>query len=108
MDEFVRLALNELLVSTFPEMTIYFRPSGNIHLAYPCILYEPKTIQSSYSNNKMYSAYEQFQVMILSNLPGNIQKRRIYDIPGVIVSSTNFYVSDDIAHDIFNIYFKPL
>jgi hypothetical protein len=98
-----RSYLQSLLQSTFPDLTIYYRPPGNILLEYPCIVYEKKALEPSFANTSPYVIGTRYQVMFISNLPGYSNIDRIYDLTGqgVTITSSDSYESDDLIHDVF-------
>ena len=102
-DEQIRLYLQSQLEAAFPELTVYYRPPGNLLLERPCVIYEPKSLEPSYSGNLTYVVGTRFQVTILSDLPGYADKRNVFNIPEVAVMSNSSYVSSDIVHDIFTV-----
>ena len=102
-DDTIRLNLHNQLVAAFPDLTIYYRPPGNIELTRPCIVYEPKQDEPSYANNKPYTIGTRFQITILSDLPGYSNKRAIFDIDWISISGNRSYVSSDIVHDVFTL-----
>lgn len=102
-DDTTRLSLHAQLVAAFPDLTIYYRPPGNFKLSRPCIVYEPKKSEPSYSNNKPYIVGTRFQVTILSDLPGYNNKRAIFDIDWLVITGNRSYVSSDIVHDVFTL-----
>jgi hypothetical protein len=102
-DNTIRLALQTLLEAAFPDLTIYYRPSGDLELTRPCIVYEAKAIEPSFSNNTLYVAGTRFQVTFLSDLPGYANKRDMFNISGIVISVNRSYVSSDIVHDVFTI-----
>ncbi len=102
-DDTTRLNLHAQLVAAFPDLRIYYRPSGNLKLTYPCIVYEPKQDEPSFANNKAYIIGIRYQITILSNLPGYSNKRAIFDIDWSAISGNRSYVSDDIVHDVFTL-----
>lgn len=101
--EEVRLYLQQVLEAEFPELPVIFRPSGNLRLTYPCIIYEPKAEEPAYANNSTYAVGTRFQVTFLSYLPGYGSTRLMFSLGlfGVVVSSNNSFVSDDVVHDVF-------
>ena len=102
----IRLYLHSLLEAAFPELTLYYRPPGNLILSRPCIVYEPKSAEPSYSNNTTYVVGTRFQITILSDLPGYGNTRNIFGIPNqgdVVISDNRSYVSSDIVHDVFTV-----
>ncbi len=103
-EEQIRLYLHSLLVAAFPELNLYYRPPGNTKLTRPCIVYEPKAPEPSYSNNSTYVVGTRFQLTFLSNLPGYADARKIFAIPGIVINDGNqSYVSSNIVHDVFSI-----
>ncbi len=107
MDEVaIRLYLHSLLETAFPGLALYYRPPGNLKLTYPCVVYEPKATEPSYSNNATYVVGTRFQVTILSDLPGYGNSRNIFDLPnqgGVVISGNQSYVTSNIVHDVFTV-----
>lgn len=103
-DDGIRQYLHSLLLSTFPDLAkIYYMPSGNIMLEYPCIVYEAKATEPAYAGNAVYSAGTRFQVSILSNLPGYSNKRKMFDLPRVVVTRNTTFIQSDIVHDVFTV-----
>lgn len=98
-----RLYLHNQLTSTFPDLNVYYRPPGNIILERPCIVYEPKAYDPSYSNNTPFVVGTRFQVMFLSDLPGYSSEDSILTMPEVTVYGNNTYVNEDIVHDVFTV-----
>ena len=104
--EEVRLYLHTLLETAFPGLDLYYRPPGNLKLTRPCIVYEPKAEEPSYSNNDAYVVGTRFQVTVLSDLPGYGNTRNIFGLPnagGVVISGNQTYVSSNIVHDVFTV-----
>jgi hypothetical protein len=99
--EEVRLVLQTGLETTFPDLTVIFRPSGNHKLTYPCVTYEPKTEEVSFAGNRPYTIGTQFQVMFISPVPGYAATRSIYSLQGVVVVSNNSFTTNDLVHDVF-------
>ncbi len=102
-DEQIRLYLQSQLETAFPGLTVYYRPPGNLLLTRPCIIYEPKSLEPSYSNSLTYVTGTRFQITILSDLPGYADKRNVFNIPDVTVYGNSSYVTEDIVHDIFTV-----
>lgn len=102
-DEQIRLYLQAQLEAAFPELTVYYRPPGSLLLERPCIIYEPKASEPSYSGNVTYVIGGRFQITILSDLPGYADKRNVFDIPNVAVYGNSSYVNEDVVHDIFTV-----
>ncbi|MCK5604782.1 hypothetical protein KAR91_23030 [Candidatus Pacearchaeota archaeon] len=102
-DDTTRLNLHAQLEAAFPDVTIYYRPPGNLTLDRPCIVYESKADAPSFANNKAYTIGVRYQITILSDLPGYSNKRAIFDIDWLVITGNRSYVSSDIVHDVFTI-----
>jgi hypothetical protein len=104
-DDEIRLYLHSLLETYFPTLNLYYRPPGNMKLTRPCIIYEPKETEPSYSNNDTYVVGIRYQITILSDLPGYANTRNIFALPnhGCVVSGNQTYVSSNIVHDVFTV-----
>jgi hypothetical protein len=99
-DEDIRLFLQSALETAFPGLTVYYRPTGNIAKTRPCVVYEPRKTIPSYSNNAPFVVGREFQVSILSDVPG-YNTRPMFSIPGITNRSNNSFISEDIVHDVF-------
>lgn len=101
-----RLFLHSLLESAFPDLTIYYRPSGNIILSYPCMVYEKKALEPSFANTQSYVVGVRFQATIISKLPGYSNSEKMFDLhgQGLIVASNDSYENNDLIHDVFTLY----
>lgn len=101
-DNELQLYLQIKLESAFPGWPVYYRPSGNIILPRPCIVYEPLSSSVSYANSTPYVYGMRFKVTILSDLPG-VNKRPMFYIPGILVEDNNSFVAFDIVNDVFTV-----
>lgn len=98
-----RLFLDTKLSESFPECPAFFRPSGNIILQKPCIIYELVKIEPAFASNMPFIIGNKYKVTFLSNAPIGIDVTPIYSIEGIVVSNHISFVSEDIVHDVFTI-----
>lgn len=105
-----RLSLHTLLTDTFPDVTIYYRPPGNVLLQYPCVVYEPKAFLPSYANAAAYVVGNRYQVTFISVLPGvsNSQLMFVLHGHGLVVESNTAFENDDLAHEVFTVSVNSL
>lgn len=104
-DDAIRLYLHALLEAAYPDLGLYYRPPGDLVLDRPCIIYEPKASEPSYSNNNPYVVGTRYQVTILSDIPG-YGTRNMFGLvsqSGVVINGNTSYVSSDIVHDVFTL-----
>lgn len=100
-----RLVLHTLLANNFPDVTIYYRPPGNILLTYPCIVYERKEFEPSFANTAAYVVGARYQVMFVSELPGYSTVELMFTLngQGLVITSNDSYENDDLVHDVFTV-----
>jgi len=102
----IRLRLHSLLANKFSDRTIYYQPSGNVILQYPCVVYERKSFVPTSANSATYFIGERFQIMLISLLNGNSDARNMFDLhgsQGVVVESSDEYETDDLVHNVFTV-----
>lgn len=103
-EETIRLYLHSLLTATFPDLKVYYRPSGNMQLTRPCIVYEQSAANPSFANNDAFVVGSRFQITFLSDLPGLQDiSRKVYGLSGVLTTSNRSYVSEDIVHSVYTV-----
>jgi len=95
-------------MAAFPDLeatnSIVYRPSGQVKLTYPCLIYEPRRTHTSHANNFLYVAGTRFLVTILSQRPGYSNIRNMFTIPGISVSQDTSFMEADIVHDVFTVF----
>lgn len=98
-----RLELSEILNAIPGPKKVYYQPSGNIHLVYPCILYEMDRVESAYADDTMYRGMKRYTVTVVDTNPDST----IYeDVLKLRYSSFDRkYVSDQLYHYVCTIYF---
>ena len=95
-----RLVLHGLLVSVYPELTLYYRPT-NFELEYPCIVYDQLRVLPQYSENSPYVTGTMFEVTVMTLLPEMIDAKKMLSIPGTRHSRS--FTKDNIVHDVYSI-----
>lgn len=118
-----RLDLNEELVKVLGSRNVYFVPDQNIRLKYPCIVYQLDGEDIKRANDKPYLVCNKYQITVISYDPDSdrfdkstvnelnedmqgdsIIERLLYHFD-YIERSTNRYVSDNLNHDVFTLYY---
>ena len=64
-----RIELDEKLREVLGSGNVYFQPPESIKLKYPCIVYDRDLIDTTYADNKTYSATNRYDVTIISKDP---------------------------------------
>lgn len=96
-----RLQLQSLL-ETFTE-NVYFQPPTNIHLQYPCIMYERDDAESEFANNANYRYTKRYLVTVIDRDPDSAIPDMVAALP--LCTFNRFFTADDLNHDVFNLFF---
>ena len=98
-----RLALQKLLSEVLGSDKVYFQPPANITLTYPCIVYSMETFDAQNADNNNYRMHKRYQVTYISRNPESEVPNQLQALP--LCSHSNRFVSDNLYHDVFTIYF---
>lgn len=98
-----RLELHEKLCDILGSRNVYFQPPESIRMKYPAIIYSRSNINAIFANNKPYQGKRQYEVIIIDEDPDSEIIDKMYDLESVKFS--RHYVSDNLNHDVFVIYF---
>ena len=96
-----RLSLHEKLVQIVPN--VYYQPSANVRLKYPCIVYEHVENDNMIADDNIYVRNRMYQVTVIETTPeSDIEDKILLDIP--YASFSNKFITDNLYHSVFNIY----
>lgn len=96
-----RLLLHQLL-KTLTE-NVYFQPPPTIQISYPCIVYRRDFANSDYADNLPYNYRQRYMVTIIDRSPDSEIIPKVAELPTSIFNRN--YVTDNLNHDVFNVYF---
>ena len=95
----LQVVLEQLLGSS----TVYFQPPSNIQLIYPCIIYERSYWNTTFADNKPYALNKRYALTVIDRDPDSAIVDKVINLP--MCSFDRHYVSDNLNHDVFNLYF---
>ena len=95
----LQVVLEQLLGSS----NVYFQPPSNIQLIYPCIIYERSYLNTTFADNKLYSLNKRYSLTVIDRDPDSTIVDKVINLP--MCSFDRHYVSDNLNHDVFNLYF---
>ena len=95
----LQVVLEQLLGSS----NVYFQPPSNIQLIYPCIIYERSYWNTTFADNKPYSLNKRYSLTVIDRDPDSTIVDKVINLP--MCSFDRHYVSDNLKHDVFNLYF---
>lgn len=98
-----RVDLNQILAEIAPN--VYFQPTANIKMAYPCIVYEYDYANTQFAGNLPYMYTQRYQVTaIYEDKDADIDiPRKIAMLPMTLFS--RFFIADKLNHTVFTTYF---
>lgn len=98
-----RLTLHEELVSILGSRYVYFQPPESIKLTYPCIVYERYDIVNTFADDDVYLDPRQYRITVIDKNPDSEIVNRMAKFRNA--KFVKHMVSDNLNHDIFNIYY---
>lgn len=96
--------LGELLRVKTGITNVYFNPPESIRMKYPCIVYERDDIEPKYADNITYGLFYRYQLTVIDRDPDSAYVEKVAFLPQC--RFVRHFVSDNLSHDIFTIYFK--
>lgn len=72
-------------------------------MKYPCIRYEKEDIDIEYADDSNYSMRDMYSIMLISKDPDTDIPYKLLTLP--LSSFDRRYVSDNLYHDVFTIYY---
>ena len=98
-----RSDLHSLLVECLGAPHVYFQPPVDIEIVKPCIVYNHSYEDADYADNLLYRHSVRYEVTYISRRTDEKVLERIRNLR--YSSFNRFFVSDDINHHTFNVYF---
>lgn len=99
-----RLELQDKLEEILGSKNVYFQPPENIKMRYPCIVYEQYTDYDPHANNHTYLYVIGYQVTLIDRDPDSKTKFNL-KTSFQYCRWTRHFVSDNLNHDIYIIYY---
>ena len=72
-------------------------------MTYPAIRYSRSSIQSRFANDGRYAGKTRYEITVIDRKPDNAVIDKILDLP--FCSYDRHYVSDNLNHDTFTLYY---
>ena len=98
-----RLKLHEILCEALGSRNVYFQPPSSIQMKYPAIVYSRSNINKKNANGNPYITNLSYDVTLIGKNPDSPIVKSILEIP--YCSYGRHYVSDNLNHDSFTIYY---
>lgn len=98
-----RLELQTLLESLLGSQDVYFQPPNNLHMNYPCIVYQRDDYLVKHADNDPYNRQAKFQVTVIDRDPDSLIPDKIAELS--LCSFDRFFIADNLNHNVFNLFF---
>lgn len=99
-----RLQLQTVLEDLLGSRNVYFQPPETVKLKYPCIVYQRGNLDGvKYANDKIYQNRIHYIITVIDKNPDSDILQSVQGLP--MSSFQRHYTSDNLNHDIFNIYY---
>lgn len=98
-----RVDLQAELETILGTRNVYFQPPESIQIKYPCIIYNRNSDRPRFANNKMYANKILYNVTLVDKNPDSSILEKFYTLP--LCSFNRHYVSENLNHDVFSIYY---
>lgn len=85
------------------KVRVYYQPTSNILLEYPCIVYQRAGSSTRYAGNNPYLRTKRYTVTVIEKDVNSDLPDRVADLP--MCSHSTFFVADKLNHDVFDLYF---
>ena len=82
---------------------VYFQPTVNIQLAYPCIIYSLSDISTQFADNISYLYQRRYTLTVIDRNPDSTIVDRVLSLPRCVFDRA--YTADNLHHWAFIIYY---
>lgn len=96
-----RLQLSKELKKIVPN--VYFQPPASLRISYPCIVYKLASIGTEFADNGLYLKNKMYELTLIHTDPDNLIVEKLLEFP--LCSLDRTYVSDNLYHYIYTIYY---
>lgn len=98
-----RLKLQTLLEELLGSRNVYYQPPATLRMKYPAIVYSRNDIETYHADDSVYLQKTGYTVTVLDKNPDSEYVGKISMLP--MCSFDRHYVSDNLHHDVFTLYF---
>lgn len=90
------------LLETFVA-NVYFQPSTNTRLSYPCIIYKRDNANTKFADDKPYDVRTRYMVIVIDPNPDSEIPKKVASLPMSVFN--RFYTADNLNHDVYSVFF---
>lgn len=97
-----RLELQSKLEDMLGSKEVYYQAPPSMGMKYPAIVYNIKSIDSEYSNDKKYRKKPSYEIIVIDKKPDNPVIQYLLELD--YCSYDRYYKSDNLHHDVLTLY----
>ena len=97
-----RANLHDLLVEILGSENVYFQPPESIKMRYPCIVYSLSDMEAENADNIKYLKIKKYMVTYVHVNPDSDIPDKLFELLHCVYN--RHYVSDNLNHDVFDLY----
>lgn len=98
-----RQLFHEILCTALGSRNVYYQPPESIKMEYPAIVYDRKPIEKIHADNTAYKLNQSYRVVLIDRRPDSPIVDNLIRLP--YSSHVSNYRADNLAHDVFEIYY---
>lgn len=98
-----RIKLHNLLKTLLGSSNVYFQPSSNLEMAYPCIVYGLNAGSTKFADNTPYHFMRRYGVTIIDEDPDSPIVDKVATLP--MCTFDRAYKANNLNHTNYNIYY---
>ena len=98
-----RLDLQSELEKLLGNRNVYYQPPVNLSMNYPAIRYTKTDISTNFADDKVYTKRNSYELIVIDRDPDNPVIDKLLEFP--YCSFNRHYVSDNLNHDVFTLYY---
>lgn len=101
-----RIDLHGIFKSLFPSSVtphVYFQPTEDVQMVYPCIVYKVSDLPSDYADNLHYRLQTQYEVTVIDKDPESVLRDRVRILPQCRFNRA--FTSDNLHHYVYTLYY---
>lgn len=103
-----RLELHKELEELLGSKNVYWQPPNNVHMNYPCIVYEKRPIETIKADNQIYIKNRSWDLTYIRSYGNRDAGDELVDEildHFTYCSHSAHFISDNLIHDAFRIYY---
>lgn len=98
-----RLELQEVLEDLLGSDEVYYQAPVSKDMQYPAIRYDRDGVESIHANNKKYTLFNRYTLIVIDRMPNNPVINKILELPKSRYD--RMYKADNLYHDVITLYY---